>query len=78
MAGAGPIVNRQRQESGDQQGYGPRLATGVGGLDWDGILCALAQVGYTGPWTFEAAQSRHGESREEMARMSREVAKSWE
>jgi len=48
-----------------------------GDLDWDAIRAALVEVGYQGAWTFEVAIGRHGESQEELARLSREVARDW-
>ena len=48
-----------------------------GGLDWDAIRLALSEVSYTGPWTFEVATPRHGETLEALARITREVAASW-
>ncbi|MEE3371685.1 MAG: sugar phosphate isomerase/epimerase [Planctomycetota bacterium] len=48
-----------------------------GGLDWDAIRAALAEINYAGNWTFEAVQGRHGESPDELARMTRRVATVW-
>lgn len=48
-----------------------------GGLDWNAIRAALASVGYAGLWTFEVGYGRHGESREQLARLSRHVAAEW-
>jgi L-ribulose-5-phosphate 3-epimerase len=48
-----------------------------GGLDWDAIRNAFAEIRYAGPWTFEVAHARQGESAEELASMTRGVAVSW-
>jgi len=48
-----------------------------GGLDWEAIRRALSEVQYAGPWTFEVASPRHGESPEDLARLTREVAQGW-
>lgn len=48
-----------------------------GGLDWEAIRRALERVRYGGPWTFEVANARYGESPEQLAHLTREVAKSW-
>ena len=48
-----------------------------GGLDWKAIRSALSEVQYAGPWTFEVARARHGESPEDLARITREVAQGW-
>ena len=48
-----------------------------GGLDWDAIRAALAEIGYVGNWTFETVQGRHGESPDELAQMTRQVATVW-
>jgi len=48
-----------------------------GGLDWSAICAVLQEIGYAGNWTFEVANARHGESREELAGQSRAVAASW-
>ena len=48
-----------------------------GGLDWDAVHTAFAQVEYAGLWTFEVAKGRHGESPEELARLTRQVAAGW-
>jgi sugar phosphate isomerase/epimerase len=48
-----------------------------GGLNWDAIRQALAHVNYSGCWTFEVAEARHGESPEELARVTRELARTW-
>ena len=48
-----------------------------GGLDWDSIRGALSEVGYAGPMTFEVVVPKHGESPDEMARITREFAESW-
>ena len=48
-----------------------------GGLNWPSILSALEQVGYAGAHTFEVIQPRHGESPEELARMTFKAAAAW-
>ena len=48
-----------------------------GDLDWDAIRRALGQVRYVGLWTFEVAHARHGETPEQLAQLTREVAISW-
>jgi len=48
-----------------------------GDLEWDAIRRALSQVQYAGPWTFEVMHPRHGESPEDLARITREVARGW-
>ncbi len=48
-----------------------------GGLDWDSIRDAFAQIEYAGQWTFEASEPRQGESSEELARLTRQVAADW-
>ena len=48
-----------------------------GGLDWSAIRKALASVGYSGPWTFEVARGTQGETPEQLARLTRQVARSW-
>ena len=48
-----------------------------GGLDWSAIRKALASVGYPGPWTFEVAQGTQGESPDQLAHLTRQVARSW-
>lgn len=48
-----------------------------GGLDWPAIRRALASVGYSGPWTFEVARGRHGETAEQLASLTYQVACSW-
>ena len=48
-----------------------------GSLDWDAIRHALADVNYSGAWTFEAIKGRHGETPEELARLTREIAEKW-
>jgi len=49
-----------------------------GDLDWDAIRQALRDVGYSGAWTFEVANGRNGETPEELARLTRELAEKWE
>jgi sugar phosphate isomerase/epimerase len=48
-----------------------------GGLNWDAIRNALAQVEYAGQWTFEVTSGRHDETPEELARLTRAIAASW-
>jgi len=48
-----------------------------GDLDWGAILTALRDVQYTGPWTFEVCNPRHGETQDELACLVREVANQW-
>jgi len=48
-----------------------------GGLDWQAIRHALSEVQYAGPWTFEVANARHGESPDDLAHITREVARGW-
>jgi sugar phosphate isomerase/epimerase len=48
-----------------------------GGLDWDSILAAFADIAYAGAFTFEIAHGLHGESPEELAAICRAVADEW-
>ncbi|MBI83179.1 MAG: hypothetical protein CMJ81_08290 [Planctomycetaceae bacterium] len=48
-----------------------------GGLNWADIRQALEDVSYGGFWTFEVANGRQGETPEELAGLSRQVAGSW-
>ena len=48
-----------------------------GALDWDAIRQALADVRYSGPWTFEVLNGRNGETPEELARLTRALARNW-
>ena len=48
-----------------------------GGLKWDQILAALKNIDYRGAYTFEGINNRHGESPEQLARLTYEVAKEW-
>ena len=48
-----------------------------GGLNWDDIRQALEDVSYEGFWTFEVANGRQGETPEELARVTRQVAGGW-
>ncbi|NKB65459.1 MAG: TIM barrel protein [Candidatus Latescibacteria bacterium] len=50
---------------------------GQGDLNWSDIRGALAEIDYTGPWTFEVIVARRGESAEELARLTRQVANQW-
>lgn len=49
-----------------------------GGLDWSAIRKALASVGYSGPWTFEVVNGTQGESPEQLACLTHQVARSWD
>ncbi len=49
-----------------------------GGLDWDAIRAALAEVDYAGTWTFEISHGRNEETPEELARITHDVATGWE
>ena len=57
--------------------HGDHRAPTHGGFDWDAILAALSEVQYPGPWTFEVIVPRHGESQDELARITREAAVGW-
>ena len=48
-----------------------------GDLDWAVIGAALDEVGYRGQETFEVIVPRHGESPEELARLTRDFARTW-
>ena len=48
-----------------------------GGLDWNAIRAAFAQVEYTGLWTFEVATGRSAETPEELACIIRQLASDW-
>ena len=48
-----------------------------GGLDWGAIRRALDEISYAGVWTFEVANPRYGESLEELARLTRQLAIAW-
>ena len=48
-----------------------------GGLDWQQIHAALADVRYAGPWTFEVANAHHGETPDQLCAQARAVAASW-
>ena len=50
---------------------------GQGDLDWTGIRAALDEIGYAGLWTFEVIVPRRGETPEELARLTRELAAEW-
>jgi len=49
-----------------------------GSLNWDIIRSALAEVRYTGIWTFEVVKGKFGESPEELACICHKLAVSWE
>ena len=49
-----------------------------GGLDWPAICAALKRIEYPGAWTFEVINGRKGESPDELARLTRAVASSWD
>jgi len=48
-----------------------------GQLDWDAIRQALAEINYSGPWTFEVIYGRNEESPEQLAALCRELANEW-
>jgi len=48
-----------------------------GGLDWDVIRIALADIKYAGAWTFEIHKTLEGETPEELASQCRKLATSW-
>lgn len=48
-----------------------------GGLDWDAIRAALAQVNYSGAWTFEVHRSPDDQTREQLAQQTRQIATQW-
>ena len=48
-----------------------------GDLDWDAIRTALGQVEYGGPWTFEVAYARHGETLDALAAQCCALAACW-
>ena len=48
-----------------------------GALDWGDIRQALAEVNYSGAWTFEVIKGRNGETPEELARLTRALAEKW-
>jgi sugar phosphate isomerase/epimerase len=50
---------------------------GHGGLNWDQIREAFDDVGYEAARTFEVIVPRHGESLEDLARQTNEVARTW-
>lgn len=50
---------------------------GHGGLNWDQIREAFDDVGYEAAQTFEVIVPRHGESLEDLARQTNEVAGTW-
>jgi sugar phosphate isomerase/epimerase len=56
---------------------GDHRAPTQGGFDWDAIRRALSDISYPGAWTFEVIVPSHGESPEELARITREAATSW-
>ena len=56
---------------------GDHRAPESGWLDWNALLGALREVNYPGPWTFEVINPTRGETPEELARMTREVATRW-
>ena len=51
---------------------------GDGVIDWSAVHRALAEVAYTGPWTFEVSDGRGDETPEQLARRTREVAERWQ
>lgn len=48
-----------------------------GVLNWDAIRQALAEIDYGGAWTFEVLKGRNGETSEELARLTRQIADKW-
>ncbi len=56
---------------------GDHRAPTHGGMDWDAIRRALSEVDYAGPYTFEVIVPSHGESPDDLVRITREVATSW-
>lgn len=48
-----------------------------GGLNWSSILRALEQVHYAGTYTFEIMRPRHGETPEDLVRLTIEAARAW-
>ena len=48
-----------------------------GGLKWDQILAALQSINYRGTYTFEVINNRHGETPEQLAQLTYEVAQEW-
>ena len=48
-----------------------------GALDWPAICGALRGIGYQGAWTFEVCRPRHGETLDELAKLTRAVADEW-
>lgn len=48
-----------------------------GGLNWDRILAALQRINYRGTYTFEVINNRHGETPEQLAQLTYEVARGW-
>ena len=48
-----------------------------GGLNWRQILSALKSIGYRGTYTFEVINGRHGESADQLARLTYEIATEW-
>jgi len=59
--------------AGEDQHWAPTC----GGLNWPAIRAALREVGYAGVWMFEVVYPHHGESNEEMARLTYEFATEW-
>jgi sugar phosphate isomerase/epimerase len=49
----------------------------LGGLDWDAMRQAFAEIGYTGPWTSEVEKPSDGQSLDELAREANEWMTSW-
>ncbi|MBM3933532.1 MAG: sugar phosphate isomerase/epimerase [SAR202 cluster bacterium] len=63
----------------DVKGHGyedDHRAPGLGILDWAPIVAALREISYAGAWTFEVIEPVASETPEEMARVTREWARS--
>ena len=75
---AGPRLKGTHLHDVDfDQPDGDHRAPTHGGFDWDSIRSALSEVGYEGPRTFEVIMPRHGESPEELARITRRFVTEW-
>ena len=48
-----------------------------GGLEWNSIMAAFADISYPGTFTFEIGKGLHEESPEELAAICRAVADAW-
>jgi sugar phosphate isomerase/epimerase len=65
------------QDVDDENPQDNHWLPGHGDLDWVGIRAALKEVEYAGFWTFEVIVSRHDETPDELARLTRAVAVEW-